>query len=147
MDMNEGPYRTASFLIVDDDKVAVKTIERAMKSLRIANPTFVAGDGIEALKHLRAAVDESGGALPPYIVLLDLSMPRMTGLEFLEVVRGDSVLSRLVVFVLTTSDAPGDIAAAYRRNVAGYILKEDPSESMREGLEVIEAYSRLVVLP
>ena len=147
--MNDAPtnYETPTFLIVDDDKVSVKSIRRAIGALRYVNPIAVAGDGVEALEHLRDAVEAAGGTLPHYIVLLDLSMPRMDGHEFLETVRRDPVLARLVVFVITTSDAPQDVDAAYARNVAGYILKDSPQDSLREALGMIGSYARLVVLP
>ena len=138
---------SATLLLVDDDRIAVKAVQRTMGALGIANPVVVAGDGIEALAHLHDALDPGTGVLPPYIVLLDLNMPRMDGHEFLQSVREDPRLARLVVFVVTTSDAPGDILAAHDRNVAGYLVKEDPLDSLREGLTMIGAYARLVALP
>lgn len=137
----------ATFLIVDDDKVSVKTLRRAIDGLELANPIVVAGDGIEALDYLRRAARPSDGPLPPFIVLLDLDMPRMGGLEFLETVRADPRLARLVVFVVSTSDAPRDVAAAYDKNIAGYIVKGDPLDSLREGLGMVGNYARVVVLP
>jgi CheY-like chemotaxis protein len=85
--------------------------------------------------------------LPPYIVTLDLNMPRMGGLEFLEVVRADPALERMVVFVFTTSDMPTDVQSAYSKNVAGYIVKENPSETFANALGMLNAYSRIVELP
>jgi len=61
----------------------------------------------------------------PYIILLDLNMPRMSGIEFLEVIRHDDALRDTVVFVLTTSKADEDRTAAYKKHVAGYIVKSD----------------------
>ena len=138
---------SATFLIVDDDKVAVKAIRRTIEGLRYANPIEVAGDGLEALEYLEGAIDPESGRLPPHIVLLDLSMPRLDGHGFLERVRTNPALARLVVFVITTSDAPKDVTKAYDRNVAGYIVKDDPHESLREGIQLIGDYARTVVLP
>ena len=143
----KAQYDPATFLIVDDDKVSVRAIRRAIESLRYANPVEVAGDGLEALEYLEGAIDPDSGVLPPHIVLLDLSMPRLDGHGFLERIRNNPALARLVVFVVTTSDAPKDVMEAYDRNIAGYLVKDDPLESLREGIELIGAYSRLVVLP
>ena len=147
MEGEQVDYRTATFLVVDDDKVSIKTVQRAMDGLNLVNPVVGAWDGIEALEHLRGALDPETGRLPPYIVLLDLNMPRMNGLEFLRTIRDDPQLSRLVVFVVTTSDAPKNVAAAYDAHIAGYIVKEDLLDSLREGLQMIKVYSRLVLLP
>ena len=85
--------------------------------------------------------------MPPFIVTLDLSMPRMGGLEFLEQIRKDPVLKKTVVFVVTTSDSPDDIESAYGQNVAGYIVKDNPTETLRNALSMLKEYSQLVVLP
>lgn len=144
--MPDRQYDLVTFLIVDDDEISVMSIKRAMKKLKIINPVRVAKDGIEALEHLRGAAGKDR-VLPPYIVTLDLSMPRMGGLEFLEEVRTDPMLQRTVIFVLTTSDSPSDVASAYDKNIAGYIVKESAAESFAEALAVIDDYAKLVVLP
>ncbi|MFK7962905.1 MAG: response regulator [Burkholderiaceae bacterium] len=143
---DNADYDAVKFLIVDDDEVSVMAIKRAMQKLKLANPVRVAKDGIEALEILRGNIDVDQ-ILPPYIITLDLSMPRMGGKEFLEEVRRDPVLQQAVIFVLTTSDAPGDIAAAYEKNIAGYIVKEPTTESLAEALSLISDYAQLVVLP
>ncbi|SHI33327.1 response regulator [Wenxinia saemankumensis] len=132
-----------TFLIVDDDRVSVMAIERAIRKLRLDNPIEVAGDGLEALDRLR----EGPRDLRPYIILLDLHMPRMGGLEFLSNVRQDVELRNSVVFVQTTSYAPADIAKAYEHMVAGYIVKDNTFESMRRAMEMLGAYTRIVRLP
>ncbi len=147
MDTEEdNNYKTVQFMIVDDDEVSVMGIKRSMKQLSLINPVIVAKDGIEALQILRDALGEDE-SLPPYIITLDLSMPRMGGLEFLEQIRKDKAFRRLVIFVLTTSDAPSDIASAYEKNIAGYIVKENPTESFRNALSMLKEYAQLVVLP
>lgn len=138
-------HAEVTFLIVDDDDVSVMSIERAISRLRLTNPIEVARDGREALERLRSNGD--GAIRRPYIVLLDLNMPRMGGLEFLSAVRRDSELQGSVVFVLTTSDAPEDIAAAYREKVAGYVVKEDAFGSIRRAMEMLGAYVQIVRLP
>ncbi len=137
---------TVKFLIVDDDLVSVMAIKRALKKLKIVNPVEVAKDGQEALAILRG---KDGGTQlsPPYLVTLDLNMPRMNGFEFLDEVRRDPLLQRAVIFVLSTSDAPTDVAAAYASNIAGYIVKDDLGDSFVKALDMIDSYSKVVELP
>lgn len=138
---------TATFLLVDDDDVSIMAMQRALKKLKIVNPTLVAKNGQEAFDILQEAVKNNGGVLPPFIVTLDLNMPRMNGLEFLEAVRADEALSRLVIFVFTTSDVTRDIQLAYSQNVAGYLIKENPGETLSKALEMLGCYARIVELP
>lgn len=109
-------------LLVDDDEVDVMVTQRALAREAASNPVVVANDGIEALEALRGAAGRA--PLPrPFVVLLDLNMPRMNGLEFLAELRRDPALCDAVVFVFTTSDTPSDVRAAFRHHVAGYIVK------------------------
>jgi len=132
-----------TFVIVDDDEIAVMGLKRSLSKLGMKNPIAVAGDGREALDLLRA---ESSGVKRPYVILLDLNMPRMGGLEFLERLREDRELSDCVVFVLTTSDAPEDIAAAYAKKVAGYIVKLETAANEMTLLSMLDAYTDVVRL-
>lgn len=134
------------FLIVDDDAVDVMAIQRSMKKLRLANPVLVAKDGIEALEILRGEAN-CGKIMPPFIVTLDLNMPRMGGQEFLENIREDPALRSVVVFVWSTSDAKSDVDASYERNVAGYIVKEQGEDSFKRALNMLDEYAQIVVLP
>lgn len=140
------PYKPVHFLVVDDDEICIMAVKRAMKKLGIVNPVTTANNGIQALEVLRASV-EPNAPLPRYVLLLDLSMPRMGGLELLDELRADPLLKKLVVFVLTTSDSPRDIAAAYEKNIAGYIVKENLHETLSMALSMLDSYSKLVVLP
>ncbi len=134
------------FLIVDDDEVSVMKIKRAINKARFSNPVFTAQDGIEALEILRG--DNANDRLPPpYIVTLDINMPRMDGHEFLREIRGDPALKNVVIFILTTSDNKSDIDSAYDQNIAGYILKESSEEDLLKKVSLIENFSNLVVLP
>ena len=144
----DGSLKTApvKFLIIDDDQVSVMAIKRALKKLKILNPVVEATDGQYALDILRKDAQENNG-LPPYLVTLDLNMPRMDGFEFLEEVRRDPTLHRAVIFVLSTSDTPNDIAAAYDKNIAGYIVKDDLGDSFEAALNMIDSYARVVELP
>jgi len=134
------------FLVVDDDQVSVMAIKRALKKLKILNPVIVATDGQFALDILRKEAKQEAG-LPPFLVTLDLNMPRMDGFEFLEEVRNDPDLHRAVIFVLSTSDTPNDIAAAYDKNIAGYIVKDDLGDSFEAALNMIDSFARVVELP
>ena len=117
-----------------------------MKKLKLANDVHVAVDGIEALALLRG-VDGKTAIEPPFIIILDLNMPRMNGLEFLDELRRDPALSSAIVFVLTTSDATPDVTAAYAKNIAGYVVKEEAYETFRKVLDMLDCYAKLVVLP
>lgn len=134
------------FLIVDDDHVSVLAIKRALKKLKIINPVTVARDGEEALDILRGEKGQSG-MLPPYLITLDLNMPRMDGFEFLAEVRKDPTLHTAIIFVLSTSDAPKDIADAYSKNISGYIIKGKLGDSIVKALDMIGSFSRIVELP
>lgn len=133
-------------LLVDDDDVDAETVTRSFKRLKIANTFVRVRDGEEALHVLRG----TGGRdkiSKPYIVLLDLNMPRLDGHEFLQEIRSDIDLDDTIVFVLTTSDAEVDRLRAYKRHVAGYILKKQAGDDFVEALELIDHYWRIVSLP
>ena len=140
------PTRPVRFLIVDDDTVSVLAIKRALRKLKIVNPVQVAKDGCEALHLLRGELEQVE-VLPPYLVTLDLNMPRMNGFEFLEEVRDDPALQRLVIFVMSTSDAPEDVASAYDRNITGYIVKDNLGDSFVKALNMIDCFTRVVEFP
>ena len=139
-------YEEVHILIVDDDEVSVRAIQRAIGKMKLVNPVRVAKDGLQGLDILRGEAGEKQ-LLPPYVVLLDINMPRMNGHEFLAELRGDPKLRRALVFVLTTSDAPQDVMAAYEQNIAGYVVKDDLYESFKKTLQVVDLYSKLVVFP
>ena len=113
-----------NILLVEDDDVDVMTVQRAFKKGNITNPLYVAGNGIEALAMLRGEMGQpSSIPLERRIILLDLNMPKMNGLEFLQALRADSTIGHIPVIVLTTSNEEQDRLQAYNLNVAGYILK------------------------
>jgi len=130
------PSKPAILLVEDNDLDAEKVV-RAFARLGVVRPVTRARNGIEALDALRAA---SSDGVPPVsqVVLLDLNMPRMNGLEFLEELRADPSLQGTPVFVLTTSGRESDVAAAYRYHVAGYMLKP---QTMNEMLDTLRAAS------
>ncbi|WP_425667787.1 response regulator (plasmid) [Vibrio tubiashii] len=134
--------KPVSLLLVEDDDIDAMGVERAIHAMKLLNPIFRARDGLEALERLR------GGEIPsPYIVLLDLNMPRMNGLEFLSEVRNDETLCSMVIFVLTTSKRDEEVLAAYKKNVAGYIVKSAMSQGFNQVLSLLDNYWRIVELP
>ena len=138
--------KSVTLLIVDDDLVDVETIKRGLAEMRIANQTRVAKDGFEALEILRG----QEGHAPiekPYLILLDLNMPRMNGIEFLQQVRADEELRKAIVFVLTTSDEDKDKMAAYDLNAAGYVLKTNAGKDFVEALTMLDHFWRYVEFP
>jgi CheY-like chemotaxis protein len=138
--------RTAHLLHVEDDDLCIMGLLRAFKSAKIANPISFAHDGIDALEMLRGT--NGRGRLPrPYLILLDLNMPRMGGIEFLEELRRDEDLKRSIVFVMTTSGADKDKIKAYDLGVAGYILKTNPANVFLEATALLDVYWRVVEFP
>ena len=135
-----------NLLLVDDDEVDVQGLKRAFIKSRIGNPITVARDGIEALEFLRG---ENGRAkLPkPHLILLDLNMPRMNGIEFLETIRADEELKTALVFMITTSKDEEDKARAYGQHVAGYIVKQDPANTFMQAVSMLEHYWKIVEFP
>jgi CheY-like chemotaxis protein len=132
-----------NILLVEDDEVDVMNVQRAFEKNHIMNPLFVAGNGLEALEKLRSGEVPKGRRL----VLLDLNMPRMNGLEFLRMVRQDPGLSSTPVVVLTTSNDDRDKIEAYNLNVAGYLVKPVTFGNFCEVMVALNKYWSLVELP
>ncbi len=135
--------RCLNILLVDDDEVDVMNVRRAFQKAHITNPLFVAHDGLEALELLRRDALPCGRRL----VLLDLNMPRMNGIEFLRALRADPALHATPVVVLTTSDDERDKVDAYDLNVAGYLLKPVTFGSFVEIMVALNKYWTLVEMP
>jgi CheY-like chemotaxis protein len=117
--MTDTPAFTV--LLVDDDDVAAEAVVRGLRKHSMHCPIVIAEDGAAALQILRGTHVRK--ITKPYIVLLDLNMPRMNGIEFLRELRLDTALKGTVVFVLTTSGAEADRSRAYDQNIAGYMVK------------------------
>lgn len=134
-----------NILLVEDDEVDVMNVRRAFKKNNINNPLFVANNGLEALKHLREGLEKGDQVFK--IILLDINMPKMNGIEFLHEVRKDHQLKSLSIFVMTTSDEEKDKVAAYDLNVAGYILKPLSFENFVSAVAVLNHYWQLCEHP
>ncbi len=133
-------------LLVDDDAVDVMNVQRAFKRNNILNPLYVASDGLEALQILRGEGDTKIPGVRR-LIMLDLNMPRMNGLEFLRELRADPELRHLTVVVLTTSDDERDKIEAYNLNVAGYILKPVTFAAFVEAMAALNKYWSINELP
>lgn len=135
-----------NILLVEDDEVDAMAIRRAFRNFKIANPIHLAENGLEALDVLRGR--NGHGPMPrPFLILLDLNMPQMNGLEFLEELRTDPHLNDSLVFVLTTSDDDRDKVAAYSQHVAGYMVKSKAGEDFIHLMDLLDGYWRYVEFP
>jgi len=137
---------TVSIMIVDDDEIDVRAIQRGLLQQRIVNPVYIASDGRQGLEMLRG--ENGHRKIPqPALIVLDLNMPRMTGLEFLEALRKDTDLCSSIVFILTSSNADEDKAAAYKHHIAGYVLKSDAGVSFLKAVQMVQKYVLCVQFP
>ena len=134
------------FLIVEDNLFDVENIQRGFKRLKINNPVISAENGVEALEILRGEKDGIN-LKKPFVILLDLNMPKMNGFEFLEELRADEDLKDSTVYVLTTSEHKEDIANAYKYNIAGYLVKPIDREGLINSLSTLEAYWSICKFP
>jgi len=129
-------------LLVEDDRVDVMTIERALKDLKVTNPLTHSADGEEALEYLR-----SEGNKGPCVILLDLNTPKMNGFEFLKVVKADDALKKIPVIVLTASKDEQDIVESFKLGVGGYMVKSVDYKKFMETIRTIDLYWTLSELP
>lgn len=132
--------RKFSILHVEDDIVDTMVVERILKKKNLCSRLFHAKNGIEALDLLKG---KNGEKIEPEIILLDLNMPKMNGLEFLKELRADPDLKMIKVFVLTTSDDESDKKTAYKYNVSGYIIKPINALEFENVFDVLRDFWRL----
>jgi len=135
--------RTLNILLVEDDEVDVMNVRRAFERNNVSNPLYVAGNGLEALEMLR------DGTVPTErrLILLDLNMPKMNGIEFLRALRADPAFAPTPVVVLTTSNEERDKVDAYNFNVAGYLLKPVTFVDFVDLMATLNKYWMLVEMP
>lgn len=131
-----------TLFVVDDDDVDVMFIERCVRKHQLVNPVVRAKDGLEALELLRA-----GEITRPFIVLLDLNMPRMGGLEFLAEIRADEELSDMVVIVLSSSSDIRDVNSCYKKQIAGYFVKHDCGNGYNDLIGLLNRYWQISRFP
>jgi hypothetical protein len=137
-----------NILLVEDDEVDVMNVRRAFRKENIPNPLYVASNGLEALDILRGK-GEQLPAIPVErrLILLDLNMPKMGGIEFLQALRADPELKSTPVVVLTTSNADQDRLSAYNFNIAGYLLKPVTFATFVEVMATLNKYWALCEMP
>jgi CheY-like chemotaxis protein len=107
-----------TILLIEDDELDIISVERSLKKIESEYELHTAYNGIEALKFLR-----NPNAVKPDVILLDINMPRMNGIEFLKVIREDKSLKDLKVFIMTTSSEGNDRSEAEELGISGYIIK------------------------
>lgn len=132
----------SSILLVEDDDVDAMTVRRAFKELRVTNPLIQRSNGEAALEFLRGAIQDS-----PCLIMLDLNMPVMNGIEFLQVVKQHPLWRRIPVVVLTTSEEEQDKIASFDLSVAGYMTKPVDYRRFVEAMRTIDAYWTLSEVP
>lgn len=135
-----------NILLVDDDDVAAEAVVRSLRKHAMDFPVTLARDGMEALEILHRTHPDLL-IEKPYLILLDLNMPRMNGFEFLQEIRGDKKLHDSIVFVLTTSDADTDKSRAYHENIAGYMVKSAVGPQFSKLAALLDNYRSTVSLP
>ena len=133
---------SAPILLVEDDHVDVMTVKRALKEIHVTNPLVNLENGEEALKYLR-----DPQSAKPCIILLDLNMPIMNGIEFLQVAKHDARLKRIPVVVLTTSEEQQDKVNSFDLGVAGYMAKPVDYRQFVEVIRSIDAYWTVSEVP
>lgn len=131
-----------SILLVEDDLVDMMSVKRALRDLNVTNPLYHVENGEEALEFLR---DEKNPV--PAIILLDINMPKMNGLEFLEIAKKDEKLRLIPVIVLTTSRAEIDKFSSFNLGVAGYMIKPVDYQQFVEVMRAISVYWTISELP
>jgi len=122
-------------LLVEDDRVDAMTVKRAIKDLKVTNQLIHAANGEEALEYLRG----QGNQLP-CIILLDLNMPKMNGIEFLQIVKEDEEWKKIPVVVLTTYGEEQDIIESFDLSVVGYMVKPTDYKKFVETVKAIDMY-------
>jgi CheY-like chemotaxis protein len=129
-------------LLVEDDSIDAMTVKRAFKDLNVTNPLVHSVNGEEALDYLTNESNEK-----PCVILLDLNMPKMNGIDFLKVVKDDDVLRKIPVVVLTTSTEESDVVESFELSVGGYIVKPVDYIKFVEAIRTIKLYWTLSRLP
>lgn len=137
--------KPVELLMVDDDDLDYELFQRQLEKQKIANVVHHAADGEKALTFLNAWYEKPQDT--SLIVLLDINMPRLNGLECLKKIRSSELLRPTVVFMLTTSRSDEDVLSAYGLNIAGYLVKNDMGPAFVEAIGLLESYWRLVELP
>ncbi len=133
-------------LLVEDDEVEAEYMLRILQRSVTPVSVIVAQNGVEALT-LLAANGNASRTDPSWLILTDIHMPQMNGLEFLRALRAQPALRRLIVYVLTSSNLDSDKNAAYDAQAAGYIVKANLEQQLPSFLRLLDAYQRVNEFP
>ena len=131
-----------SILLAEDDKVDAMTVKRALRDINVTNPLIIVENGEEALAFLRDVSNQKPG-----LILLDLNMPKMNGIEFLEIAKKEEDIKRIPVVVLTTSQEDKDKMDRFNLGVAGYMIKPVDYMQFVEVVKTIHLYWSLSEIP
>ena len=134
-------------MLVEDDDIDILNVQRAFKKLNYPERLHVAHNGVEALDLLRGTNGATALSPLPRIILLDINMPMMNGLEFLKELRLDDKLKSISVFILTTSSDHHDLVEAYSLQVSGYVVKPLNFDHFSETLQTLHKFWELCVYP
>jgi CheY-like chemotaxis protein len=129
-------------MLIEDSDTDVMIFRRAIKELKVTNPVMHKTDGQAALESLRNDSDNR-----PCVIVLDLNMPNMNGIEFLKIVKNDDVLRQIPVIVMTTSEDERDKLKSYEFSVAGYIVKPTEYKEFLEAIRTLDSYWTLSEMP
>jgi CheY-like chemotaxis protein len=129
-------------LLLEDDTVDAMTVKRALKDINVTNPLVRTSNGEEGLAYLRDETKQK-----PCVILLDINMPKMNGIEFLKVVKADDKLKRIPAIVLTTSKDDKDRFSTFQLSIAGFIVKPVDYVKFLEAMKILNLYWTLSELP
>ena len=136
-----------TLLHIEDDSVDKMVVERVLKKMEIISVVHHAENGEDAINKLKGINGEEKLSPAPQVILLDINMPKMNGLEFLKELRNDPELKHISVYMVTTSNDESDVAGAYEYNVAGYILKPVDIAHFEGTFKLITDFWRLCEFP
>jgi len=136
-----------NILLVEDDHVDVMNVQRAFKKNNINYPLHIAFNGVEALNMMRGHNGKPKMSPGPTIILTDINMPKMNGIEFIKELRNDPEFKSVSIFVMTTSNDVKDKVEAYNLNVAGYVLKPLSFEKFVNTIAILGNYWKLCEHP
>ncbi len=140
-------HESISILLVEDNDGHAKLIERNLRKVNLLNPIVRAADGVEALEYLQGKDPSAVGAAPPRLVLLDIDMPRMDGIEVLSRIKADERLRKTPVIMLTSTDSQAEIDRCYHSGANGYVSKPVDIANLGEKLRRLGLFLEIVELP
>ncbi len=135
-------FKMKPLLLVEDDEVDAMTVKRSLEENGVVDRVVHMTNGEDALAYLRSEVNET-----PCLILLDLNMPKMGGIEFLEEAKKHPSIRRIPIVVLTTSDEGRDVLGSFEHSVAGYMVKPVQYPEFAKTIEAISDYWALSLLP